>query len=335
MKNRQFQLAARPVGLPKESDFVLVETPMPEAGAGEVLLRTLYLSIDPYMRKRMDDVKSYAPSVKIGQVMVGGGICQVVESHHPDYSNGDIVSAPVGWQEYAVSDGKGLRKIDPALAPVSTGVGVLGMPGLTAYFGLLELGQPKAGETVVVSGAAGAVGSLVGQIAKIMGCRVVGIAGTDAKVDYLIDELGFDAAYNYRQVSNHARKLSELCPEGVDVYFDNVGGEITDGVFRVLNTFARVAVCGQISGYNETAPQMGPRLFDIILTRQVRVEGFIVSRFNDRAAEGLRQLAEWLREDRIHYREDVVNGLESAPGALIGILQGQNNGKMLVKVSEV
>lgn len=335
--NRQFVLAARPTGFPKESDFRLVESPIPTPGAGEVLLRTVYLSVDPYMRARINAVKSYAPAVEIGQVMVGGGVGKVIQSHHPgfregDYVESDFLEGPLGWQEYAVSDGKGLRKLDPSLAPISTALGVLGMPGLTAYFGLLEIARPQAGETVVVSGAAGAVGSLVGQIAKLKGCRVVGIAGSDQKVDYLCNELGFDAAFNYKTVADYRSALRELCPAGIDVYFDNVGGTILDAVFGQLNLKARVSICGQISQYNLEQPEMGPRLGGFA-AKQLRMEGFMVFQFADRYAEGLRQMAEWLREGKLKYREEIVEGFENAPRAFIGMLKGQNTGKQLVRVS--
>lgn len=333
-RNRQYLLASRPVGFPRHSDFTLVDSDLPEPSEGQVLLKTLYLSVDPYMRGRMNAGESYAAPVEVGQVMEGGGVGQVVESRHTAFTVGDYVLGSIGWQEYAALDGKRLRKLDPALAPVSTALGVLGMPGLTAYFGLLAICDPQPGETVVVSGAAGAVGSLVGQIAKIRGCHVVGIAGTDAKVEYLVKELGFDAGFNYKTTKNYEARLGELCPKGVDVYFDNVGGAITDTVFRVLNTFARVSVCGQISQYNLTAMEQGPRLLSLVLTKQVRVEGFIVSRFTNRAQEGISQLAQWLRNGQITYREDVTEGFEQMPDAFFSMLKGGNTGKQVVKVSD-
>ena len=241
---RQVQLAARPVGFPKESDFRIVEGPVPSAGPGEILVRTVYLSLDPYMRGRMSDARSYVPPVTLGDVMEGGTVGEVVRSNHPGFAAGDVVEGRLGWQEYAVSAGKGVRKIDPTLAPISTALGVLGMPGLTAYFGLLEVGQPKPGETVVVSAASGAVGGLVGQIAKLRGCRAVGLAGSDAKVNYITRELGYDAGINYRTAADLDAALQAACPNGVDVYFDNVGGRITEAVSRHVNTFARFAICG-------------------------------------------------------------------------------------------
>ena len=256
--NRQIVLAARPEGLPKPSDFRLVEAPVPELAEGQFLVKTNYLSVDPYMRGRISEAKSYAEPVQIGEVMVGGTVGTVVESRHPGYRPGEVVVGYWGWQEYAVSDGQGIERFDTSLAPMSTALGVLGMPGMTAYFGLLEIGKPKPGETVFVSGAAGAVGSLVGQIAKIKGCRVVGSAGSQPKVDYLTGELGFDAAFNYKEVKDYAAKLQEVCPNGIDVYFDNVGGPLTDAVFTQINVGARIVVCGQIDQYNATRPPRGP-----------------------------------------------------------------------------
>ncbi|HWQ35668.1 MAG TPA: NADP-dependent oxidoreductase [Blastocatellia bacterium] len=333
LMNRRIILAARPKGFPQESDFRLVEAPLPVPKEGELLVRILILSVDPYMRGRMNDVKSYAPAVQLGEVMVGGTVGRVIESHHPDFSAGDYVEGRLGWQEYAVANGSGLRKIDPHLAPLSTALGVLGMPGLTAYFGLLETGRPQPGETVVVSGAAGAVGSLVGQIAKIKGCRVVGIAGDDRKVDWLTGELGFDAAFNYKTVSDYTAELQRLCPAGIDVYFDNVGGAITDAVLLLLNQRARISICGQISQYNLEQPEPGPRPFGLLLVKQARAEGFLVFQFADRYDEGLRQMAAWLKEGKIKYREEFAEGLENAPRAFIEMLKGRNTGKQLVRIA--
>ncbi|MEO6183489.1 MAG: NADP-dependent oxidoreductase [Verrucomicrobiota bacterium] len=331
--NKQIILAQRPEGFPKEPDFKLVESPIPTPAATEMLVQTLYLSVDPYMRGRMNDVKSYAPPVKLGEVMVGGGVGQVRQSNLAQFQKGDIVEGFFGWQEYAVSDGKGVRKIDPQLAPISTALSVLGMPGLTAYFGLLDIGKPQAGETVVISGAAGAVGSMVGQIAKIKGCRVVGVAGSDTKVDYLVRELGFDAAFNYKTTDDYFKKLKELCPNGIDVYFDNAGGPVTDAVFKLINVKARVCVCGQISQYNLAKPEMGPRFLWKLIEKRARVEGFLVFQFADRYAEGLQQMAEWYKAGRIKIREEIAEGIENAPRAFIGMLQGRNTGKQLVKIA--
>src|SRR5271156_3760122 len=316
--NRQFTLAARPVGMPKESDFRLVEAPIPALANGQILLRTLFLSVDPYMRGRMTGVRTYADPVDIGQLMVGGTVGKVVQSTNPQFRAGDFVLGYWGWQEYAVSDGKGLQKLDPSLAAVSTALGVLGMPGMTAYFGLLDICQPKPGETVLVSGAAGAVGSLVGQIAKIKGCRAVGIAGTDDKVEWMTKELGFDAAFNYKSTSDYGAKLKELCPKGIDCYFDNVGGAITDDVFPLMNTFGRISICGQISQYNLQKPELGPRLLGLILVKQLKVEGFIVTRWQSRYGEGIGQMAEWLKEGKLKHREQVMLGFENAAKAFIG-----------------
>jgi len=331
--NRKFVLAGRPVGYPKESDFKLIEESVRSLDQGELLIRIIYLSLDPYMRGMMSENKSYIAPLRIDDLMVGGTVGKVLQSNNPGFVKGDIVEGMLGWQEYAVSDGNGLRKIDPRVAPISTALGVLGMPGLTGYFGLLDIANPKPGETVVISGAAGAVGSVAGQIAKIKGCRVVGTAGNDAKINYLVGELGFDAAFNYRSIENYYEALREICPDGIDVYFDNVGGAFTDAVVRLLVPRARVVVCGQISQYNLEKSEMGPRLLPYLLVRQARAEGFLVFQFADRYAEALGQLAQWLQAGRLKYREDIVDGIENAPRAFIGMLHGRNMGKQLVKLS--
>lgn len=332
--NRQITLAARPAGMPRESDFHLVERPVPVPVPGEILVRNLYLSLDPYMRGRMKEGPSYAAPVPVGGVMTGEAVGRIIESNDPQFAEGDIVAAMTGWQEFAAVPAAEARKVDPSLAPVSTALGVLGMPGLTAYFGLLEIGRLKAGETVVVSGGAGAVGGVVGQIARIKGCRAVGIAGSEEKVAYMTGELGYDAAFNYRTTPNYYEKLVELCPGGIDVYFDNVGGEITDAVFRHLKDFARLVCCGQISQYNLERPEMGPRLLFNLVIHQARVEGFLIYRFRDRFEEGLRDLALWLREGNLRYREHIAHGIENAPRAFIGMLRGENLGKQLVRLAE-
>ena len=332
--NRQIVLASRPVGFPKDTDFRLVESPIPSPADGEVLVRSIYLSVDPYMRGRMNEVGSYAAPVKIGQVMVGGVAGQVAESRDPRFKAGEYVVGDIGWQQYGLAHAAALRKLDPGIAPISTGVGVLGMPGMTAYFGLLDICDPKAGETVFVSGAAGAVGSLVGQIAKIKGCRAVGSAGSDRKVDYLMSALGFDAAFNYKTVTDYSAKLREVCPNGIDVYFDNVGGAITDAVFGVINRHARISICGQISQYNLEKPEMGPRLLWVLLVKQARAEGFLVPQFMDRWPDGIKQMAAWLREGKMRYHEDIEQGIENAPRAFIGMLKGKNLGKQLVKIAD-
>jgi NADPH-dependent curcumin reductase CurA len=330
--NRQITLASRPVGMPRPSDFKLVEQPAASPGDGELLVKALYISVDPYMRGRISDAKSYAAPVEIGGVMVGGVVGEVVESRNPKFAVGDIVQGEFGWQTYPITNGKGIRKVDPKIAPVSTSIGVLGMPGLTAYFGLLDIGKPKAGETVVVSGAAGAVGSIVGQIAKIKGCRVVGIAGTDEKVKYLVDELGFDAAFNYKKHPNYVEKLHELCPKGIDVYFDNVGGAVTDAVIPLLNTHARLSICGQISQYNLEKREVGPRWLWALIVKQARAEGFLVFQFADRFQEAAAEMAGWIRAGKLKFKEDIIEGFENLPRAFIGMLEGDNTGKRLVKV---
>jgi NADPH:quinone reductase len=330
--NRKFVLAARPVGMPKESDFELVTEPLPPLTKGKVLLRTHYLSIDPYMRGRMTGVRTYADPVNIGQLMVGGTVGEILESRHANFHAGETVTGFWGWQEFAISDGEGLRLLDPDLSPPSTALGVLGMPGMTAYFGFLEICRPKPGDTVVVSGAAGAVGSLVGQIAKIKGCRVVGIAGSDGKVTWLTGELGFDAAFNYKTTDDYIARFNQVCPNGVDCYFDNVGGAVSDAILSVINTKARIAICGQISQYNLAKPEPGPRVFRYLLTKSARAEGFLVYNFAERYPEGMAQIAQWMKEGKIKYRETVVESFENAPRALIGVLSGDNTGKMLVKM---
>jgi NADPH-dependent curcumin reductase CurA len=332
-RNRRILLAARPVGLPRPTDFRLVDEPIPEPGPGQFLVRGRYLSLDPYMRGRMSDAPSYARPVQVGEVMTGAVVGEIVRSQHPGFAVGELVEDRVGWQEYGLSDGREARRVDPALGPISTALGVLGMPGLTAYFGLLEVGQPRPGETVVVSAASGAVGAVVGQIAKLAGCRAVGIAGGPAKVDYVVKELGFDAAIDYKAGADLGPALRAACPRGIDVYFDNVGGRITEAVSRQVNLFARIAVCGLISQYNLEAPEVAPRNERFVLMNRVRIQGFIVSDFYGRREPALRQLAEWVREGKLKYREDVVDGLENAPAAFIGMLQGKNFGKQLVRLT--
>jgi hypothetical protein len=332
--NRRIALAARPVGWPKDTDFRLEEAPIPEPGDGEVLIRVIYLSVDPYMRGRMSEAKSYAAPVEVNQVMTGGGVGQVVESRHEKFSPGDYVEAMTGWQEFAVLSGKALRKVDRNAAPLSAALGVLGMPGLTAYFGVTGVCKANAGETVVVSGAAGAVGSVAGQIAKIIGCRAVGIAGTDEKVAWLTGELGFDAAFNYKTAENCRRKLAELCPAGIDCYFDNVGGSITDAALALINERARVAICGQISQYNLDKPEMGPRMLGQLIVKRARIEGFLVLDYAGRFREAREQLANWVSDGRIKYREQFTEGIESAPAAFLSMMHGGNTGKQLVRISK-
>jgi NADPH-dependent curcumin reductase len=334
-KNRRVVLAARPKGEPKDSDFRMEQAEVPSPGDGQVLLRTLYLSLDPYMRGRMNAGPSYAAPVEINGVMEGGTVSEVVESKWSLLSAGDIVLSYSGWQEYAVAKPGGLRKLDPSLAPVSYAVGVLGMPGMTAYTGLLNIGQPKQGETVVVAAAAGAVGSVVGQIAKIKGCRAVGVAGGQEKCDFVRDELGFDACVDHRS-STFAQDLKAACPKGIDVYFENVGGEVLQAVMPLLNLFARIPVCGLIAYYNATeapaGPDRTPMMMGAVLTKRLTFRGFIVSDFNSQYGEFLRDMTTWLGEGKIKYREDIVEGLENAVSAFQGLLRGKNFGKLLVRV---
>jgi NADPH-dependent curcumin reductase len=334
--NRQVTLASYPQGEPVLTNFAAVETPVPEPGAGQLLLRNKYLSLDPYMRGRMSTMRSYAKGFEIGHALGGGTISEVVASNNPNFAPGDIVLAAGGWQDYALSGGEGLVRIDPALAPVTTALGVLGMPGMTAYTGLINIGTPKPGETVVVAAAAGPVGATVGQIAKIMGCRTVGIAA-EHKLDYLREELGFDAALD-RRSPELKEELREACPLGIDVYFENVGGAVWEAVAQLLNDFARVPVCGLIAHYNETQLPPGPDrmslLMRLILTRRLRIQGFIVSDFAAQRGDFLRDVSAWFREGKIKYREDIVEGLERAPEAFIKLLRGDGFGKMIIKIAD-
>lgn len=336
--NTRIVLAARPDGAPTPGDFRVETAPVPALKEGEVLLETVYLSLDPYMRGRMRDLKSYAPSLALGDVIVGGTVSRVVESRNTLWHAGDLVSAYAGWQRYAVSDGQGLRKLDPAAAPPSTALGVLGMPGLTAYSGLREIGKPKAGETVVVAAASGAVGSAVGQIARIHGARAVGIVGGREKAEFVKNELGFDVVLDHR-APDFAQQLARACPDGIDVYFENVGGKVWDAVFPLLNDFARVPVCGLIAHYNDANdPARGvdrlPITMREILSRRLTVRGFIVFDFG-LEEDFLEAATPWVADGRLRYREDVVEGLENAPQAFIGLLEGKNFGKLVVKVGEL
>lgn len=333
IESKMVTLAARPVGFPKDSDFKLETTELGPLADGEVLVRTRFVTVDPYMRGRMNDVKSYSPPVQIGGVMGGAGVGVVVESKNPKFNEGDEVTGPWGWQEYAVMK-EGLQKVDSSIAPLSAYLGVLGMPGMTAYFGFLDICKPKAGETVFVSGAAGAVGALVGQIAKIKGCRVVGSAGTDEKVQHLLDECGFDAAFNYKTDTDFLKALKEHCPDGIDCYFDNVGGAMTDAVLMSLRPFARISICGAISQYNLEKPEMGPRLLTMLLVNQASCEGFLVFRFLDRYPEGMKQMAAWIKSGDIAFREDIMDGIENCPEAFMRMLRGENKGKQVVRVWE-
>ena len=331
--NRRIVLAERPAAYPEPKHFRLEEGPIPQPDEGEALVETIWLSLDPYMRGRMREGPSYATPVQIGGVMTGGVVGRVVESRTPDIAAGDIVDGSLGWQEYAVAKPSSLRKVDPGLAPISTAVGVLGMPGMTAYFGFLDVCEPEVGDTVVVSAASGAVGQVVGQIGKIMGCRVVGTAGTDEKVDFIVNELGFDAGINYK-TENVDSALAAACPNGIDAYFDNVGGFVTDAVMQQTNVHARVAICGQISQYNLPDPELAPRSLGLLIQKQAKVEGFLVFNFAHRHEHARQRMAEWIRTGQLKYKEDVVDGLENAPEAFIGMMTGANFGKLLVRVGE-
>lgn len=338
-ENRRIVLAARPHGAPDPAkDFRIERGSLPEPADGQVLLRTLYLSIDPYMRGRMSDGPSYAEPVKLGDVMVGGTVSKVEKSKHPKYKEGDVLLSYSGWQDYAISDGTGLMPIDTSAGPMSTALGVLGMPGFTAYMGLLDIGAPKSGETVVVAAATGAVGSVVGQIAKLKGCRVVGIAGGPEKCKYAKKELGFDECLDHRS-KDLANQLAAACDKGIDVYFENVGGEIFFAVLPLLNTKARIPVCGLIANYNDTELPPGPDRSSLILrqilVKRLKMQGFIITEdYGHRYFEFLQEMSKWVKEGKIRYREDIVEGLEAAPQALVDVLAGKNFGKMVVHVEK-
>jgi NADPH-dependent curcumin reductase CurA len=327
---REIRLVARPQGFPDEELFELAETSIPDPGEGQLLVRNAYFSVDPYMRPRMNDVRSYVAPFTLGEAMTGGAVGRVAASRHPRYAEGDWVVHGLGWREWALSDGSGMRTIEPAGASVSLALGVLGMPGFTAYYGLFELGRPQEGETVFVSGAAGAVGSAAGQMAKIAGCRVIGSAGTAEKIAWL-RELGFDEAFNYR---DHAVReaLAAAAPDGIDVYFDNVGGDHLECAIGALRTHGRVAACGSISRYNDVQSAAGPRNMFMVVTKRLKLQGYIISDHYDRFPEFLEQAQGWVRDGRLRYRETVIEGIENAPRAFLGLLRGENIGKMLVKV---
>jgi len=331
--NRQILLASRPRGFPTLDNFRLVETQLPAPGDGQVLVRNRFLSLDPYMRTRMDDARSYARQAELDEVMVGGTVGEVVASRNTKFAAGEHVVGALGWQEYGLSDGTGLRKVDPKIAPLSVYLGTLGMPGVTAWMGLLDIAQPKGGETVVVSAASGAVGSVVGQLAKIAGCRVVGIAGGTAKCDYVVKELGFDACVDHRQGNLHDA-LVAACPDGVDIDFENVGGPVLDAVLRVMNPFGRISICGLISQYSaaQAADLHGLRNVRSILVNRLRVQGFIVSDRMELWPRALRELTGWFAEGRLKYRESVAEGLDAAPAAFLGMLRGENFGKQVVRL---
>jgi NADPH-dependent curcumin reductase len=331
--NHQFRLAARPVGLPKRSDFNYTDEPVGDPGSGQILVKNLYISLDPAMRGWMNEGRSYIPPVGIGDVMRAGAVGRVIASQNPGFGVGDHVVGMFGVQEYALSDGKGVNKVDPRLAPLPVFLGTLGMPGLTAYFGLLEVGAVKAGDTVVVSGAAGAVGMSVGQIARIKGARALGLAGSPEKCEYVVKELGFDACINYKTEDVKAA-LRQHCPNGINVYFDNVGGEILDAALAQLARGARVVICGAISQYNSTSGVKGPQNYLSLLVNSARMEGFVVFNYAARYAEALREMAGWRAAGNLKSREDIVSGLETFPETLLKLFTGENFGKLVLKVAD-
>ena len=334
--NRRVILKSRPVGAPTEDNFHLEESPVPVPSSGQVLLRSLYLSLDPYMRGRMSDAASYASPVAIGDVMVGGTVSRVEKSELNEFKTGDLVLAQSGWQDYAISGGSGLIKLDAQLEHPSLVLGVLGMPGFTAYMGLLDIGQPKAGDTVVVAAASGGVGSVVGQIAKLKDCRVVGIAGGPDKCRTVVEEFGFDLCIDHHS-EDFAKQLAAACPKGIDVYFESVGGAVFDAVLPLMNAASRIPLCGLIAQYNKTELPSGKDrlglLTQTLLTKRIKMQGFIIfDDYGDRYPEFFTQMSAWLKEGKIKFREDVVDGLEHAPEAFIGLLEGKNFGKLLIRI---
>ena len=329
--NHGYKLASRPVGLPDRADWEFFEEEVGEPGEGQLLIKVAYISLDPAMRGWISEMRSYIPPVEIGAVMRALGIGRVIASQHPDFAEGDTVTGLLGVRQYLISDGSGLIKVDPSLAPLPRFLGALGMTGMTAYFGLLEVGRPEQGETVVVSAAAGAVGAIAGQIAKIKGCRAVGIAGGEEKCRYVGEELGFDAVVDYK-AGDVGSALAEACPDGIDVYFDNVGGEILDAALALLNRHARVVICGAISQYNNTGPMRGPSNYMSLLVNHASMTGFVVTEYFGRYAEGAAEMAGWLAEGRVKAREDVFEGIETFPETLLKLYSGDNNGKLVLKV---
>lgn len=325
-------LQQRPAGKPVLTDFEFQEEPVARPGKNELLLKTLYVSVDPYLRGRMSDAKSYVPPFKVGAPIQSGIVAEVTESNHPDFKKGNFVSGNLDWREIQVSDGKGLTVVDKDAASLSAYLGILGMTGLTAYLGLTEIGKPQKGETLVVSGAAGAVGSVVGQIGKILGCKVVGIAGSEKKIALLKDKFGFDEAINYKTTKDMKQAIKDAAPDGVDIYFDNVGGEISDAVLASINKFGRIPVCGAISLYNNTEVSVGPRVQPILVKNSALMQGFIVSNFADKFPEAIKSLTAWLKEGKLNYTETIVEGFDQIPQAFIDLFEGKNEGKMIVRV---
>lgn len=336
--NRQIVLASRPVGAPTADNFALKQSDIPTPAQGEMLLRSVYLSLDPYMRGRMSDAKSYAEPVGIDEVMVGGTVCQVEASNHAEFEVGEWVLAYTGWQDYAISNGDGLIKLGKQPSHPSYALGVMGMPGFTAYMGLLDIGQPKEGDTLVVAAATGAVGSMVGQIGKLKGCRVIGIAGGEEKCQFAKETLGFDECIDHK-AADFAEQLAKVCHNGIDIYFENVGGKVFDAVMPLLNTGARVPLCGLISQYNATSLPEGPdrmsMLMAQLLIKRIKMQGFIIfDDYGHRYGEFAADMSQWLAQGKIHYREHLVQGLENAPDAFIGLLEGKNFGKMVVQTNQ-
>ncbi len=332
MKTKQIVLASRPKGLPVIENFNTKDFELAEIKDNQVLLEAMYFSVDPYMRGRMNDAKSYAPPFEIGKPITGGVIAKVIKSISENFKENDIVTGNLPWQLYGIAIATSLIKIDTSIAPASYYLGILGMPGLTAYFGLMHIGKPKAGETVVVSGAAGAVGLVVGQIAKLQGCRVIGIAGTDEKVKLLKEEFGFDEVINYKTCTDLKKAIADACPKAVDIYYDNVGGETSDAVISNINFNARIVLCGQIALYNSTEIPMGPRIQPMLLTRSVLMQGFIIGNYQSQFSEGMSQLSLWLKEGKLKYKETIVKGFDKLPAALLGLFEGDNIGKMIVEL---
>jgi len=332
--SREIRLKNRPAGLPTESDFELAEVAVPQVGEGQVLVQNIYMSVDPYMRARMDDRRSYMPPFQLEQPLDGTCVGRVVESNSDQFQVDDIVLGRLGWREYFVSDSKGIIKIDPNVAPIQAHLGTMGMPGLTAYYGLLEIGKPKEGETVFVSAASGAVGSIVCQIAKLKGCYVVGSAGSDEKVAWLLEEAGVDAAFNYKKTDDIIAEVGEKCPNGIDVYYENVGGAHLEAALEHMNKFGRVVMCGMIAIYNATKPTPGPSNLASIIRKQLTLQGFIVSDHFDILMQFYADMAKWIAEGKIKWKETIVDGIENAPRAFIGLFNGENLGKMIVKVGD-
>ena len=331
--NRQIRLASRPSGWVTEEDFTLTEEAVPQAGSGEVLVRNVYMSVDPYMRGRMNDTKSYVPSFKIGEVLQAGVVGQVSESKNAEFAEGDYVVGMLGWENYSLSDGTQIRKIDPGGAPLSWHLGILGMPGMTAWVGLHTIAGIQPGESVFVTAASGAVGSVAGQLAKLHGCHVAGCAGSDDKVALMTESFGYDAAFNYRDSKSLPASVSTACPEGIDVGFENVGGAIFEAVLWNMRDFGRIALCGMISNYNDEKLQPGPRGMTVIVVRRLRIQGFIVTDHADACKEYVARATTWLREGKLHYRETIAEGIENAPGAFIDMLKGGNTGKQIVQLA--